>query len=123
MYELTVERTFAAAHHLRGYDGACGQPHGHNYRVQITVAGSQLDQQGMLMDFAELKRICDEVISELDHTDLNEHPAFADANPSSENLARHIFTQVAERLKRAAARVTAVSVWETDTSRVIYTEG
>ena len=122
MYELTVERTFAAAHHLRGYKGACGRPHGHNYRVQIGVAGSQLDQQGMLMDFGQLKSICDEVIAELDHTDLNDHPAFADANPSSENLARYIFTQVVARLKQSSVRVRAVSVWESDTSRVIYTE-
>ncbi len=121
MYELTVERTFAAAHHLRGYEGACGQPHGHNYRVQITVAGSQLDQQGLLIDFGYLKSICDEVIAELDHTDLNEHPTFADANPSSENLARYIFAQVAGQLEQSRVRVTAVSVWESDTSRVTYT--
>lgn len=122
MYRLTVERTFAAAHHLRGYQGRCGRPHGHNYRVQITVAGSQLDQYGMLMDFADLKSVCDEVIGELDHIDLNEHPAFAKASPSSENLARYIFAQIAQRLKESTVRLKAVDVWESDTSRVTYTE-
>ena len=122
MYELTVERTFSAAHHLSGYEGPCGRLHGHNYRVQITVSGSQLDHQGLLMDFGRLKTVCDEVIGELDHTDLNQHPAFADANPSSENLARYIFTQVAARLEQSAVRLSAVSVWESDTSRATYTE-
>ena len=123
MYELSVERTFAAAHHLMGYDGPCARLHGHNYRVQIGVAGSKLDEHGMLMDFGQLKSVCDEVIGELDHTDLNQHPAFADSNPSSENLARHIFARVAERLKRRGVCVSAVTVWESDTSQVTYTEG
>ena len=123
MYELTVERTFAAAHHLRGYGGPCARVHGHNYRVQVTVAGAQLDQQGMLIDFGQLKSICAEVIGELDHTDLNQHPVFAAANPSSENLARHIFGQIAGQLKGSGVCLAAVTVWESDTSRVTYAEG
>lgn len=123
MYELTVERTFSAAHHLAGYEGPCARPHGHNYRVQITVAGRELDQYGMLVDFGQLKTVCDEVIGGLDHTDLNQHSAFADANPSTENLARYIFTQVAAQLNQSPVRLSAVSVWESDTSRATYTEG
>ncbi len=122
MYELTVERNFAAAHHLRGYEGRCARPHGHNYRVQISVVGQELNQQDLLMDFGQLKATCDEVIADLDHTDLNQHPAFVDSNPSSENLSRYIFTQLAARLKQSPVRVTAVSVWESDTTRVTYTE-
>ena len=122
MYELTVERDFAAAHHLRGYQGRCARPHGHNYRVQVSVVGQELNQQDLLMDFGQLKATCDEVIAELDHTDLNQHPVFVDANPSTENLAQYIFTQVAARLNQSPVQVAAVSVWESDTARVTYTE-
>ncbi len=120
MYELTVERTFSAAHRLRGYQGPCERLHGHNYRVQVTVGGSQLDEQGMLIDFAELKAICDQVIDGLDHQYLNDLEPFRDSNPSSENLARYIYEQVAARLGGRPVAVKWVKVWESATSVVTY---
>ena len=121
MYELTVEREFSAAHQMRGYPGACARLHGHNYRVQLTVAGEELDEHGMLLDFAELKALCDRVIGELDHQNLNELAPFAERNPSSENLARHIYECVAEELG-GPVRVKQVRVYESAGSSVTYRE-
>ena len=53
-YRLTVRRHFSAAHHLRDYDGKCAHLHGHNYKIEITVTGDELDDCGMLMDFGQL---------------------------------------------------------------------
>ena len=121
MYELTVERSFSAAHCLRDYDGPCARMHGHNYRVEITVQGPELDEQGMLVDFGPLKGLCDEVLGELDHRLLNELPAFAERNVTSENLAVHIYRGVAARLD-PRLRMGRVRLWETDGSSVTYRE-
>lgn len=122
MYELTIEREFSAAHRMHGHPGACARLHGHNYRVLLTVEGERLDATGILVDFAELRRICDRILDELDHRDLNEIPPFDTINPSSENLARHIFERAREALGDRA-RVSRVTVYESTTSSVTYREG
>ncbi len=119
MYELTVEREFSAAHRMRDYPGDCSRLHGHNYRVELTVAGEKLDERGMLLDFSELKAVCDRVIAELDHRNLNDLPAFAEQNPSSENLARYLYERIATELS-GPVRVEAVRVCETSGSCVTY---
>ncbi len=122
VYELTVEREFSAAHRMRGHPGACARLHGHNYRVLLTVEGEQLGDTGILVDFAELRRICDTILGELDHRDLNEIPPFDTINPSSENLARYLFSRAREALGEQA-RVSRVTVYESPTSSVSYREG
>ena len=57
MFEVTVEDSFAAGHYLRNYKGKCENPHGHNYKVRVTLAGEQLDSIGLLYDFVHLKQI------------------------------------------------------------------
>ncbi len=117
MFELTVEVSFSAAHCIKGHPGRCARLHGHNYRVVVTVAGDELNDQGMVIDFGALREACRQVVDPLDHSYLNETLAFADVNPTAELLARHICTQVEERLAVAApqgVRVQSVTVYESD---------
>ncbi len=116
MFELTVRDEFSAAHQLRGYEGACEKLHGHNWRVEVAVRGERLNEIGILLDFKELKAHLREILSELDHRNLNEHPAFLQKNPSSENLARYIFERLSERLSGSPVRVYRVTVCETERS-------
>ena len=53
---------------------------------------------------------------------VDELPPFTEANPTSENLARHIFDAVRAELSAQPVRVTSVSVWESDTSCATYRE-
>ena len=76
MFEICVEHTFAAAHALRNYHGKCENLHGHNYRVQVGMEGAELDETGLLYDFAELKAQLRETSNRLDHQYLNELDAF-----------------------------------------------
>ena len=122
IWELTVRRCFSAAHALREYEGSCSRLHGHNYEVEVTAARSSLDQAGMVIDFGELKRICDEVIAELDHRLLNELAAFSESNATSERIAEYIYHQVQRRLVGHRAVLQAVRVWETPTSAATYRE-
>ena len=124
MFEITVEKTFAAGHYLRGYRGKCEKPHGHNYRVKLTLRGERLDQVGLLYDFAEMKAMLREIAARLDHQMMNEVPPFDRLNPSAENLALYFYQETARRLRErgpeSGARVASVTVWETDTTTATY---
>ena len=122
MYELTIERQFAAAHKLEDYPGPCARLHGHNYRVLVTFRGEALDSAGFLVDFATLKELCNCVLADLDHQYLNDHPAFAGRNPTAEALAHYLFQQVRAAAVDLPAQVGAVTVYESPTSAVTYRE-
>jgi 6-pyruvoyltetrahydropterin/6-carboxytetrahydropterin synthase len=125
MYEVTVEDSFAAGHYLRDYKGKCENPHGHNYKVRITLRGAQLDKAGLLLDFKELKEIMKHVIDRLDHQMLNDIDPFTSLNPSAENLARYFYEQAGERLKaltQGRVAIGDVTIWETDTTTARYSE-
>ncbi len=121
MFEVTIEESFAAGHALRNYHGRCENVHGHNYRCQVTLEGAELDSTGLLVEFAELKRVVHTVLDRMDHQWLNEFPPFDKLNPSAENMARYIYEQVADGLKpKPGVRVAAVRLWETDTASATY---
>jgi len=112
-YELFVQAEFSAAHNLRAYKGKCEHLHGHNWRVDLKLAGDELGDDGMLLDFREAREILSDVLDRFDHAYLNEVPPFERLNPSSENLARVIAEAVAERLPKHV-RVASVTAWESD---------
>ncbi|UCD84355.1 MAG: 6-carboxytetrahydropterin synthase QueD [Deltaproteobacteria bacterium] len=120
MYKLTIKTQFSAAHQLRGYRGKCENLHGHNWRVEVTIASEKLDDLGMVIDFKELKQRVGEILEELDHQFLNEHPPFQEVNPSSENIARHIFDRLCEGITEPHLQVDQVAVWESDTAGAVY---
>jgi 6-pyruvoyltetrahydropterin/6-carboxytetrahydropterin synthase len=125
MFQVSVEETFSAGHALRGYKGKCENPHGHNYRVQVTLEGPQLDGIGLLIDFTQLKQVMREVIKRLDHQFINDLEPFTKLNPSAENMAKYFYDEVAGQLGGLppGARVTDVIVWETDTAMAKYRPG
>jgi 6-pyruvoyltetrahydropterin/6-carboxytetrahydropterin synthase len=118
-YELYITHDFSAAHNLREYRGKCERLHGHNWRVDLRLAGEKLNAEGMLLDFVEAKRLLAEVLDPFDHAYLNEVTPFDKLNPSSENLARIIAEAVAGRLP-AHVRMASVTVWESDRCSATY---
>jgi 6-pyruvoyltetrahydropterin/6-carboxytetrahydropterin synthase len=121
MFEVSVEQTFAAGHALRDYKGKCENVHGHNYRVQVTVAGERLADNGLLVDFLELKRLMHGVIEYLDHRFINDLPPFDVINPSAENMAKYFHDEISRGLGgELPVRVAEVRIWETDTSVAVY---
>ena len=119
MFELSVEKTFAAAHYLRNFSGPCERLHGHNYRVVVYMRGETLNDAGMLADFTDLKAALSQTLSQLDHYCLNDLPTFATLSPSAENIARFIATDLA-RTDFAPARLHRVEVWETAIQSATY---
>lgn len=119
-YTVTKKQDFSAAHFLREYRGMCEQLHGHNYRVQVSVGCDELDGEGLVVDFAELKAVMQAVIGRFDHQLLNEIAPFDQLNPSLENLAQHIAEEVAAQIDDDRVRVTACRLWETERNSVTY---
>ena len=122
MFELTVEVGFAAAHQLRAYKGKCENIHGHNWKVQINVTAERLNDIDIAIDFHDLKRIAREVVSPLDHAFLNDVFPFTEKNPSSENVAKWIYDSMGKRINDDNLKVSAVTVWESDTASASYYE-
>lgn len=119
MFTVFKEFTFAAAHRIRGHQGGCENLHGHNYRVRVHVAAETLDALGMVIDFADLKRIVAEVVDPFDHRLINEVPPFDERNTTAEKLAEYVYEEVERRLPEGR-RLRRVEIWETDSSCAIY---
>ena len=125
MFEVSVEDSFAAGHALRGYRGKCENPHGHNYKVRITLAGDELDSIGLLYDFKDLKQAMNQIIDRLDHQVLNDLEPFRQLNPSAENMARYFYQEATSHLQQATGgriKVKQVKIWETDSTTATYFE-
>jgi len=125
MYEVTVERGFSSGHYLRNYKGKCENPHGHNYKVRITLRGQKLDHAGLLLDFKDLKQVMRPVIERIDHQMLNEIEPFTEINPSAENLARFFYDETNKQLDEMTGgrvQVKDCTIYETDTTTATYYE-
>lgn len=125
MFEVTVEDSFAAGHYLRNYKGKCENPHGHNYKLRVTLAGNELDKAGLLIDFRELRELMEQITERLDHQMINDIEPFTAVNPSAENLSRYFYEQANARLNAVTSgrvRVKSVTVFETDTTTATYSE-
>ena len=114
MFTLCVKDSFAAAHRLEAYHGKCENLHGHNFKVEAFFEGEQLNEEGMLVDFAILKGYVNEALSELDHKYINEIPFFQERASSSEYIALHLYERLRTLLKEKSVSVTEVRVWESE---------
>jgi 6-pyruvoyltetrahydropterin/6-carboxytetrahydropterin synthase len=122
MFELMVETCFSSAHRLRGYGGECEKLHGHNWKVQVHVMAEKLNDIDIAIDFHELKELTDEVVAPLDHGFLNDIFPFTEKNPSSENIAKWIYDSLKKRLNNGNVHLSAVTVWESETTSATYFE-
>jgi len=119
MFTVFKDFTFAAAHQIRGHKGGCENLHGHNYRVRVHVASESLDALGMVIDFADLKKIVAAVVDPFDHRLINEIPPFDERNTTAELLSQYVFDEVSKLLP-PGRYLSRVEIWETDSSCAIY---
>jgi len=132
MVQVTQSFEFAAAHRLyvpdlsaeenRRIFGKCTNPngHGHNYVLEVTVAGPPDPTSGAVLSLPEFEAVVKErVIDRFDHRHLNADCAeFATLNPSVENITRVIWELLAGAFGRC--RLHTVRVWETPKTYAEY---
>ena len=121
MYHLMIKTSFAAAHNLINYQGDCENLHGHNWRVEVTVAARELDYAGLGIDFKILKQQANQILDRLDHKYLNDLEPFKQNSPSSENISRYLFDSLSDELNSDNVTVERVNVWESDNACASYT--
>jgi len=119
-YELMVETWFSASHTLRGYQGDCARLHGHNWKVELYLRCSELNDIGIAVDYKVLKKALKDAVSKWDHYHMNDIPPFDKINPSSENIARVMFEEMTRRLNDENTRISRIVIGETCATRVAY---
>ncbi|MEG0641652.1 MAG: 6-carboxytetrahydropterin synthase QueD [Clostridium sp.] len=113
---LIKEFEFDAAHNLVRYHGKCERLHGHTYKLIVKIEGEP-GEEDMVFDFVELKRIVKtKVIDKLDHYYLND----IIEQPTAENIAKFVWNELVEELKRDNCGLCEIEIWETKTSGLIY---
>lgn len=121
-YTLKILADFACAHTLRDYPGDCRRMHGHNWKVEVEVLATQLDETGMGMDFKLIKNATRALAKTLDHRYLNDIPPFDMINPTAENIAGFFYKNLSQTLNNTHVRVSAVTLWETERACVRYVD-
>jgi 6-pyruvoyltetrahydropterin/6-carboxytetrahydropterin synthase len=86
------------------------------------VTAERLNEIDLAIDFHDLKRIANEIVAPLDHAFLNDIFPFTEKNPSSENIAKWIFESMKKKINDDNIRMSAVTVWESDTASASYYE-
>ena len=120
MYELKVVTKFAAAHQLTMVGEKCENLHGHNWKVEVYVRGEKTDNAGVLMDFGIIKKDVREIMAMLDHKYLNELEYFQQGQPTSENIAYFVATELQKRIGNQAVSISKVTAWESDDAGATY---
>lgn len=121
IWRLGKEFRFEASHILPHHQGKCGRLHGHSWRGIVYVQGNALQtsgsSQGMVMDYADINGFLKPLVEEsLDHYHLNDSLGLE--SPTSETVAQWIYQQLSNK----GLPVIGVEIYETCTSRCLYTE-
>ncbi len=120
MYEISVKTHFCAAHFLRDYEGNCANVHGHNFEVTVSARGEQLQPNGLLMDFKELKKIVEKRIDGFDHRVVNDIAPFDVVNPTVENVVKWLYEVLVKDLEGTGVGITRVEIKETEKYSAAY---
>lgn len=137
MLTVTKSIKFDAAHILTNHQGLCKNLHGHTYRVDVRVGQSPCDSADMVIDFKDLKHLCEEVILvRFDHAFIYDSSSTSECEiaavvlkngmrtvaipfrSTAENLAHYFYTE----LKAHLPHLSCVRVWETPDSCAEYSD-
>lgn len=112
MYVIAKELTFSGGHCLSlDYDSPCKRFHGHNWKVKLWFKSKLLDENGMVIDFATVKKW---VMNTFDHRDITDLAILEGKNPTAEHIAKVICDAFGKCFK--------VEIWETYNSYACYVE-
>ena len=132
-------------HRVMNHRSICKGLHGHRYKAEICISGdliteSGISEEGMVMDFADLKKIAlSEILDKMDHGFMvhdkdiemidffNKHnghkPVIVPFTPTAENVAAYIFSQLKDKFNdmfKTGLHLQSVKLWETPSSYALY---
>ncbi len=122
MFVLKIVTDFASDHSLRNYPGDCSRLHGHNWQDQASVCSQVEDDNGIAIDFREIKKQMKLVIKRVDHQYLNEIEPFDVLNPTAEKIVKYFYDEDELLVNDENVKVNDVVIWETPRSAITYSE-
>lgn len=145
MFSVTKTFEFEASHKLNlPYESPCSKIHGHSYKVEITVESETLDSNGMVIDFAELKDVKDQIMELWDHAlimsqfdpnigtfrdlaktrEIIKLAELPEDNVTAEHMAKFIHNETYHSLREKGldvhSMVIEIAIWETSNNKAIY---
>lgn len=121
MFQLCLQRDFVAHHYLVGGDwGPENEMHAHQYRVELRLSGTDLDEHEYLVDLVDVERHLDAEIDSYRGATLNEQEPFAGHNPSLEWFARVLAKAIGERISQTQVEAIEVRLWENERAWASY---
>lgn len=131
MIYITRKEHFSSSHKLENSHlsnekneemfGKCNNFHGHNYYVEVTLAGTPEPDSNYVMDLKLLKKIIHEnILNKVDHKYLNEIEMFKDVIPTTENMVLKFWKILEPKVKRENVRLYSVKIYETEKNYVEY---
>ena len=122
MFRIGVQREFIAQHYLIGGEwGAEGKVHSHPYRLELELAGMELDEHGFLVNIVEVEAALAGVLELYRDRVLNDQEGFADLNPSLERFAEVLWGRLARVLSAArGVEWMSVRLWESEQAWAVF---
>ncbi|MBS1551587.1 MAG: 6-carboxytetrahydropterin synthase [Bacteroidetes bacterium] len=131
MIYITRKEHFSSSHKLENKGlsqekneeifGKCNNFHGHNYYIEVTLAGTPDSQSNYVMDLKLLKKIIgEEILDKVDHKFLNETDMFKGIIPTTENMAVIFWNVLADKVKRENVKLYSIKLYETEKNYVEY---
>lgn len=121
-FKVKVQTHFSAARQIKGYEGPCANIHGNTFVVKATIKTSELDDLGLSIDYKVLSDNLETVITPLKHQNLNNLKEFESINPSSENIAKYIYTQLKILVNNEGFKLKKISIQEAPNVTISYSE-
>jgi 6-pyruvoyltetrahydropterin/6-carboxytetrahydropterin synthase len=120
-FTIRCHATFEAAHHLRDYVGGPEPVHGHSWKIEVALSTETLGDYDLSVDFVPAEAFVRSLAARLHDRDLNTVPPFDTKNPTAENVAVWIASEIRSAgVLKDGARLDEVTVWEGPRNSVTY---
>ncbi|NIN52859.1 MAG: 6-carboxytetrahydropterin synthase [Nitrososphaeria archaeon] len=120
MYTIATRKNLIAQHYLPKEEGPESKKHSHLYRIEISLSGNFLDENGYLVNLIEIQSVFEELIDHFRDKTLNDLEKFHKINPSIENFARIFCESFIRRLMTPNVKSMSVKIWETEDTWASY---
>jgi 6-pyruvoyltetrahydropterin/6-carboxytetrahydropterin synthase len=114
MFSVTLSRPLTSKHFFPDLEGAEKVVHFHQYRVEVTLMGAHLDNCGFLVNVDIIATLLERELKRFEGKLLNRMREFRKTPPSMENLAKVIWSKMAEGVDRSCVERIKVTIWETE---------
>lgn len=121
MFEITIKKSFFAAHYLKKPKGGTEMPHDHHWVIEAKFRSETVEDIGFNIDFRKVDHIFQEIFHVYQGKTLNEFEPFTKISPSAENLAKHIYEKLSDALRNEKVGLASVTAWEDPEHGATYT--